>query len=54
MTSNQFLATRGNPTAMEAQIGRLFRDDGLDPAFAYIEAVWVPVFRKQWKNRKQR
>lgn len=52
MTSNAFLAGRGNPTRMEAEIGRIYREAGLAAAFQYIEATWIPLFRKQWKNRK--
>jgi len=47
MTSNDFLASFGNPTAVEAQIGSLYRSDGLTAAFAWIEAELVPAFRKR-------
>ncbi len=47
MTSNQFLASVGEPTAMEARIGRIYKADGLEAAFAHIEATFVPLFKKQ-------
>ncbi len=53
MTSNQFLTARGNPTAMEAEIGKRYQRDGLEVAFQMIEDTWVPIFHKQWKNRKR-
>lgn len=51
MTSNGFLNALGNPTAVEAEIGRLYRRDGLDAAFAYLEKTVIPLFQKQEKNR---
>ena len=47
MTSNGFLASFGNPTAVEANIGALYRQGGLPAAFAWIEAELVPAFRKR-------
>jgi dsRNA-specific ribonuclease len=52
MTSNQFLACFGNPTAVEAKIGTVYREEGLEPAFAWIEAELIPLFKKQEKNLK--
>lgn len=52
MTSNQFLACFGNPTSVEAKIGRIYRDEGLEPAFAWIEAEILPLFKKQERNRR--
>ncbi|MGB0154451.1 MAG: ribonuclease III domain-containing protein [Verrucomicrobiales bacterium] len=51
MTSNQFLACFGNPTSVEARIGKLYREEGMDAAFAWIEAELMPLFEKQRKNR---
>ncbi len=53
MTSNQFLACRGNPTAVEAEIGRLYRDEGMEAAFAWIEAELLPLFEKQEQRRRR-
>jgi hypothetical protein len=47
MTSNEFLSAFGNPTRVEASIGKLFLEGGLDPAFAWMDANLVPLFRKQ-------
>jgi hypothetical protein len=51
MTSNQFLSGFGEPTSVEAGIGRIYKDEGLDAAFAYIEAQLMPVFEKQELRR---
>jgi dsRNA-specific ribonuclease len=47
LTSNDFLSAFGNPTRVEASIGKLYREGGLDAAFAWIDAELVPLFRKQ-------
>jgi hypothetical protein len=51
MSSNQFLAAFGEPTAVEAAIGRVFETDGLDAAFAYIESTLIPLFTRQEEKR---
>ncbi|MDD5199409.1 MAG: ribonuclease III domain-containing protein [Terrimicrobiaceae bacterium] len=50
-TSNQFLAIFGNPTEVEAGIGRIYERDGLPAAFAEIEAKLLPVFLAQERRR---
>ncbi len=52
MTSNQFLACIGNPTSVEAKIGRLYEREGLDAAYEFIEAELLPLFLKQERNRR--
>ncbi|KAF0093734.1 MAG: hypothetical protein E1N59_2564 [Puniceicoccaceae bacterium 5H] len=47
MTSNQFLSGLGEPTRMEAQIGQVYRAEGLQAAFAHIEQQILPLFQKQ-------
>lgn len=47
LTSNDFLSAFGNPTRVEAGIGRLYQDGGLDAAFAWMETHLIPLFRKQ-------
>ena len=37
MTCNQFLSGVGEPTRVEAAIGRIYNQDGLEAAFAHIE-----------------
>ena len=54
MTSNQFLSAWGEPTAVEAEIGRLYQQGGLPAAFALIETRLVPVFARQEQNRRKR
>jgi hypothetical protein len=51
MTSNEFLGALGNPTRVEASIGRLYQEHGLDVAFAWMDAELVPLFRKQIAKR---
>jgi len=42
--SNQFLSSFGEPTRVEAEIGRLYESDGLSAAFAFIEEKLLPRF----------
>ena len=51
MTSNQFLGTLGEPTRVEAEVGRVYARDGLEAAFAWIEQRIIPMFEKQETNR---
>lgn len=53
MTSNQFLASVGEPTAMEARIGRIYEAEGLQAAFDHIESTFVPLFKKQRAKAKR-
>lgn len=52
LTSNGFLSTFGAPTRVEASIGRLYREQGLQAAFAWMDAELIPVFRKQIAKRR--
>lgn len=51
MTSNRFLATIGEPTAMEAEIGSVYNTDGLKAAFEFIESKFLARFLQQEKKR---
>lgn len=51
LTSNDFLSAFGNPTRVEASIGRRYLDGGLEAAFAWMEAELIPLFRKQTAKR---
>jgi dsRNA-specific ribonuclease len=42
--SNQFLSSFGEPTRVEAEIGRLYESHGLSAAFASIEEKLLPRF----------
>ena len=53
-TSNDFLRGIGNPTQVEAQIGQLYRDAGMQEAFHYIEDTLLPVFLQQDRVRLQK
>lgn len=50
-TSNQFLLGLGNPTSVEARIGRLYQAEGLAAAGAWMEQELVP--RWELRIRKQ-
>jgi hypothetical protein len=52
LTSNQFLAVHGEPTEVEARIGRAFEGGGLDAAFAHIDETLGPAFERQEKKRR--
>jgi dsRNA-specific ribonuclease len=54
LTSNQFLGTLGEPTKVEAEIGRVYARDGLDAAFRWVEQHLLPLFERQQANRNRR
>lgn len=51
-TSNDFLRRSGKPTAVEAQIGRIFKSDGLEAAYAWIEEHLRPKMQERIRNYK--
>ena len=51
MTSNQFLSALGNPTAVEAKIGRRYQTGGVEAAFQLMDEEIVPLFLQQEKKR---
>ena len=51
MTSNHFLTAKGEPSEVEAEIGRLYENEGLDSAFAWIEQQLMPLFERQEQKR---
>lgn len=52
LTSNEFLSAFGQPTRVEAKIGTIYREQGLEGAFAWMTAELIPLFRKQMANRR--
>ncbi len=50
-TCNQFLNCFGNPTKVEADIGVVYQQEGLDAAFAWIREHLEPLFKKQETRR---
>jgi len=42
-TSNDFLRILGNPTAVEAEIGRIYQEKGLQAGFDYVEEKGLMV-----------
>ena len=53
-TSNRFLACFGNPTSVEAKIGRTYEAEGLEAAFTLIEDEFLPLFLKQEAKANRR
>jgi hypothetical protein len=53
MTSNQFLASLGEPTAMEAEVGLIYESEGLQAAFDHMEQKFLPIFLKQRKKSQR-
>lgn len=46
LTSNSFLVAVGEPTRVEAEIGRIYNQEGLEAAFTHIETTLQPLFEK--------
>ena len=53
MTSNQFLGITGEPSAVEAELGRVYAREGLETAFLWIEQRLVPVFERLEAKRNR-
>ena len=54
MTSNRFLSAIGEPTKVEAAIGRVYQRESLSAAFTWIEEHLMPVFARQEENREKK
>jgi 23S rRNA maturation mini-RNase III len=54
MTSNRFLAARGEPSGVEAEVGRVYEKEGIEAAFRWIEQELMPLFDRQEENRLRR
>lgn len=54
MSSNQFLSSVGPPDEIEAQIGRIYRKEGLEAAFLWIDRKLMPMFARQELKRRKR
>ena len=53
LTSNQFLNSFNQPTRVEAEIGKIYEEQGLPAAFDHIREKIEPLFLKQ-EARRQR
>lgn len=53
-TSNDFLRLTGNATGVEAQIGRIFKADGLEAAYAWIEHHLRPKMEQKLHKLRSR
>jgi len=54
LTSNDFLGCIGNPTSVEAKIGRIYRERGITEAFAWIAMELLPLFQRQMASAGRR
>lgn len=52
-TCNQFLNCVGQPTKVEAQIGVIYQEQGMQAAFDWIKTTLEPLFLKQEGKRKK-
>lgn len=50
-TSNDFLRMIGNPTSVEAEIGRVYQTGGVQAGFDWIEEKLLPLFIQREKVR---
>ncbi len=53
-TSNDFLRLTGNATGVEAQIGRIFKAEGLEAAYAWIEHHLRPKMEQKLHIMRRR
>jgi dsRNA-specific ribonuclease len=51
MTSNRFLTALGEPSAVEAEIGRAYETGGIEAGFQWIEENLLPMYRRQEEKR---
>ena len=47
LTSNQFLSRLGEPSEVEARIGRAYQSGGLQGAFAWMDEHLLPHYERQ-------
>ena len=52
-TSNDFLRGLGNPTKVEAEIGVIYKEQGLEAACQHIEDKLLPMFVQQERVRQK-
>ena len=52
LTSNDFLSCFGNPTRVEASIGKIYLEGGLPAAFGWMEENLIPLFRRQIASKR--
>ena len=50
-TSNEFLGAKGNPTSVEAEIGRIYASEGIETARKWIDDELLPLFLMKEKQR---
>jgi dsRNA-specific ribonuclease len=52
-TCNGFLTCFGAPTKVEARIGVIYKEEGLEAAFEFVEKELEPLFLEQEANRRR-
>lgn len=50
-TSNDFLSAFGQPTSVEAGIGRIYLREGIRAAMRYVQSDILPLAQKRIENR---
>ena len=53
MTANRFLSAFGDASEVEARIGRVYEEKGIEAAFDWIESNLMPLFEKQEEKRNR-
>lgn len=53
-TSNDFLRRTGNATGVEAEIGRAFKEGGLEAAYAWIGEYLKPRMEERWQTLRRK
>lgn len=53
-TSNDFLRRTGNPTGVEAEIGRVFKSDGLEASYAWITQFLRPRMEERLRTLQKK
>lgn len=54
MTCNHFLSAFGEPTRVEARIGRIYEAEGEQAAFDYMEKTLLPLYMKHRNGTPRR
>ncbi len=53
MTANKFLSAFGDASEVEARIGRVYDEKGIEAAFEWIESNLMPLYEKQEERRNR-
>ena len=51
ITSNDFLLRLGQPTEVEAKIGKIYKEDGIDKACDWLDKHLLPFVQKEYGKK---